>query len=170
MTAAVDTPLHDERVAFARKLWDFCADPMQLIEILGPKPGKTPDFDEWVDQSLEAAVNSTDTNDYDVLVVLAAGYLRDPVERQMMPIWLSRWTADVLEGKRTRPAKRGPDRYRNFFRNWRLHFVTEETAHRFNLPLYAQGAALNEQTAAEIVAQATGISHATIVKILQRRI
>jgi hypothetical protein len=58
--------------------------------------------------ALQNAATNPDTNDYETLVLLAASFLRDAGR---MPEWLATFAADVLEGKRKRPTRRGTDNY-----------------------------------------------------------
>lgn len=79
--------------------------------------------------------------------------------------WLSSFAAEVLEGKRTRPSRRGPDRYRNFFRDLALASTVDAVAIKFDLPRYTNNELSNKPTAAEIVAEAAGLKVDVVIMV-----
>jgi hypothetical protein len=96
-----------------------------------------------------------DTNDFDVGVVTAAAMLR---EGERLPEWLAVFVADVLEGKRKRPTKRGPDKTANWLRDYAVAWAVLEVASRFGLPKYTKNELSDKITAAQIVAQTAHLS------------
>ncbi len=106
-------------------------------------------------EALQAAAVNPDQNDFDVLMGVAVDELRD---KRRLPDWLADFVADILEGKRKRPTKRGPDPYTNWPRDYVLSRAVEEVAKRFSLPLYADNELWDGMTAAKIVAEAAGES------------
>lgn len=125
-----------------------------------------------VEPLMEAANNpeKCDANNYDILVSLAAQELRrfDP-DSCCVPIqpWLAQFAADVLEGKRKRPTKRGPDKYGNFSRNYCYARAVSAVAERFEIPKYATGEPLNKPTAAEVIAEAAGCKPDTVINAVK---
>ena len=103
---------------------------------------------------LEQAARDPDTNDFDVLVMLAADLIRD---NKGLPDWLALFAADVLEGKRKRPTKRGADKYKNWVRDYSLRVAVDKVARNFGVPKYTNNELSNKTTAAEIVAEAAGL-------------
>jgi len=114
-----------------------------------------------IGESLQQAAVDPDTNDYDVLVALAA-----EMQGQNPPEWLSTFAADVLRGKRKRPTKRGADKYTNWPRDYRLWRASQEVHNQFNLPLYAENS--TAITAAEVVSKASGEGHVAVVNAIKR--
>ncbi len=114
---------------------------------------------------LQRASNDPDTNDYDVLSNLAVFYLR---EGQQLPDWLAIFAADVLEGKKKRPTKRGKDKYDNWERDYKLFRATQEVAEAYNLPHYYNNELNEKITAAKIVAHAAGCSVDTVINCYKR--
>ncbi|SHF86129.1 hypothetical protein SAMN02745117_02734 [Lampropedia hyalina DSM 16112] len=110
---------------------------------------------ELMGDALEQAARDPDTNDFDVLVMLAAGLMR---ENERRPDWLASFAADVLEGKRKRPTKRGADKYKNWQRDYSLWRAVEEVACKFELPKYTNNELSNKTTAARIVAEAARLN------------
>lgn len=113
---------------------------------------------EYVGDALEQAArdpDTPDTNDFDTLVMLAAGLMR---ENGRLPDWLASFAADVLEGRRKRPTKRGADRYKNWLRDYSLWRAVSEVACKFELPKYANNELSSTPTAAGIVAEAAGLN------------
>ena len=106
---------------------------------------------ERMGDALEQAARDPDTNDFDVLVMLAAGLMR---ENERLPDWLASFAADVLEGKRKRPTKRGADKYKNWQRDYSLWRAVGKVACKFDLPRYTNNELSNKPTAAGIVAEA----------------
>lgn len=79
--------------------------------------------------------------------------------------WLTSFAADVLEGNRTRPSRRGPDRYSNFFRDNALATTVDAVAKKFDLPKYTNNELSNKSTAAEIVAEASGLKVDVVITV-----
>ena len=104
-----------------------------------------------------------DTNDFDVLVVTAANLLRKGLR---IPHELAKFAADVLEGKRSRPTKRGPDPYRDYIRNTELSFAVEAVVQMFSIARYAKGNTINEN-AADAVSEAAKCTVSTVIKALR---
>ena len=93
---------------------------------------------ERMGDALEQAARDPDTNDFDVLVMIAAGLMR---ENERLPDWLASFAADVLEGKRKRPTKRGADKYKNWPRDYSLWRAVDEVAktrHEIPPPVHLQ--------------------------------
>lgn len=119
--------------------------------------------------ALEQAALDPDTNDFDVLVMLAAGLMR---ENERLPDWLASFTADVLEGKRKRPTKRGADRYNNWQRDYSLWRAVDEVACKFELPKYTNNELSKKPTAAGIVAEAARLNVDVVItayKVFNKR-
>jgi hypothetical protein len=110
---------------------------------------------ERVANALRQALQNPDTNDFDAGVVTAAAMLR---EGERLPEWLALFAADVLEGKRKRPTKRGPDKYANWLRDYAVARAVLEVASRFGLPEYTKNELSDKITAAQIVAKAAHLS------------
>jgi hypothetical protein len=84
------------------------------------------------------------------------------------------FAADVLEGKRSRPTKPGPDPYRDYLRNIKLNFVVEAVAQKFDIPRYAKGNPTNKtavdagsETAVDAVSEAAGCTVNTVTHALR---
>ena len=166
MTDPTDELILPDPVDYARRLWDeWVAHPMAMIPTRFKPPGSDPEFDARLDRAMEAAVTSGDTNDYDTSVILAACCLR---EHMPMPPWLACFAADVLEGKRQRRTKRGPDPYATFMRDWRLSWLTRTVAHHFGLQTYSHNELSRKPTAAEVVSQAADVPKETVINALRR--
>mgnify|MGYP005850287209 CR=1 FL=1 len=105
--------------------------------------------------ALKNALENPDTNDFDVGVVTAAAMLRDG---EHLPDWLAGFAADVLEGKRKRPTKRGPDPYANWIRDYSLARAVLEISRQFDVPEYTKNELSNKITAAQIVAETAHLS------------
>ena len=167
MTDPTDEPIPPDPMDYARQLWNEWRDlPMPTLP---GKPGDDPEVDERMVRALkETAVASDNPNAYDALVTVAAWFLRDPLGRQMMPIWLSRFAADVIEGKRTRPTRRGPDPYPNWVRDFKLAHLTPVIARRYKLPLFTHNELSRKWTAAEVVSEAADVPTETVINALRR--
>jgi len=117
-------------------------------------------------QAVENALDGEmDTNDFDALVSTAAGLLR---EGQPIPNKLAKFAADALEGKRSRPTKRGPDPYRDFIRNVELSFAVEAVVQKFGIARYAKGNT-NNQTAVDAVSEAAKCTVNTVMHALRSK-
>jgi len=110
---------------------------------------------ERIASTLEKALENPDTNDFDAVLGIAATILR---KGEHLPNWLASFAADVLEGKRKRPTNRGPDRYANWIRNYKLARAVVEVSNKFDLPKYSNSDTSHKITAAEIVAESGHIS------------
>ena len=84
-----------------------------------------------------------------------------------MPKYLRLFIADVLEGKRKRPAPRGPDPYAKWERDYCLCRTTQLVAKVCNLPHYSHNGA-DMSTAAGIVSQATGIPIEIVIRAYRK--
>ena len=115
---------------------------------------------ERMGDALEQAARDPDTNDFDVLVMIAAGLMR---ENERLPDWLASFAADVLEGKRKRPTKRGADKYKNWPRDYSLWRAVDEVASKFNLPKYTNNELSRKPTAADIVAEAARLKVGAVI-------
>ena len=115
---------------------------------------------ERMGDALEQAARDPDTNDFDVLVMIAAGLMR---ENERLPDWLATFAADVLEGKRKRPTKRGADKYKNWPRDYSLWRAVDEVASKFNLPKYTNNELSRKPTAADIVAEAARLKVGAVI-------
>ena len=116
-------------------------------------------------QAVEKALNDEmDTTDFDALVVTAANLLREGLR---LPHELAKFAADVLVGKRLRPAKRGPDPYRDFIRNVELSFAVEAVVQKFSVARYEKGNTTNE-TAVDAVSEAAECTIDTVIHALRK--
>jgi hypothetical protein len=119
---------------------------------------------ERTSQALKAALfGEMDTNDFDALVLTTADLLR---EGQHLPHEFAKFAADVLEGKRSRPTKRGPDPYRDYNRNTELSFAVEAVVQKFSIARYAKGNTSNE-TAVDAVSEAAKCTVNTVIHALR---
>ena len=110
---------------------------------------------ERIASALEKALENPDTNDFDAGLGIAATMLR---KGEHLPNWLALFAADVLEGKCRRPTNRGPDRYANWIRNYKLARAVVEVSNQFDLPKYSNSDTSHKITAAEIAAESGHIS------------
>lgn len=115
--------------------------------------------------ALEQALKNPDTNDFDAGVIVAATMLREGVR---LPGWLALFAADVLQGKRTRPTRRGPDPYLNWLRDYKLARAVIEVSNRFGLPQYTKNELSNKITAAQIVSETAHLSLDVVHKAIQK--
>lgn len=158
MTSPTTVP-HDA-VAFAKRLLDG---PMMALDAGAGRPTK--DVLVAMGLALEQAAANPDTNDFDVLVGIAADLLR---KGEGMPVWLATFAADVLEGKRKRPTKRGADRYSTWERDFKLWRVTQEVATAFSLPAYTNNELSKKAMAAQVVSLAAGCSVDMVILACRR--
>ena len=98
--------------------------------------------------------NRNDTTSFDMGVTLAADMLREDGE---LPEWLASFAADVLEGKRKRPNKHGPDKSAKRYRDLILAMAVTEVSSRFGVPKYTNNELSHKVTAAQIVAQTANL-------------
>jgi len=148
MTTAKD----DEAIAFAEKFLSpeaISAAEKRIIE----RPQSEADL-EFMILGLRRIAEDPDNPDtlgFDYLMSLAAGFQRS---KYRVPDFLAAFAADVLEGKRKRPTKRGADPYAKYRRNYALFEATEAVAKEFDLPCYSNNELSEKTTAAEIVSMA----------------
>ena len=116
-------------------------------------------------EHLEKALKNPDAHDFDIAVATAADMLRADVR---LPDWLASFTADVLEGKRKRPTRRGPDPDAKFLRDYTAAYAVSLVSGRFNVPAYTNNVLSEKATAADIVAEATGIGLQAVIKAYRK--
>ena len=121
--------------------------------------------EERMANALKKALENPDTNDFDAGVITAAAMLRDGAR---LPDWLAVFAADVLQGKRTRPTKSGPDPYANWMRNYAVARAVLEVSSRFDLPQYTKNELSNKVTAAQIVSETAHLSLDVVHKAIQK--
>lgn len=122
-------------------------------------------YGERIADALRASLENPDTNDFEAGVVTAAGMLRNG---DRLPDWLAVFAADVLEGKRTRPTKTGPDPYSNWQRDYSAARAVFEISARFRLPEYTNSEVSNKVTAAVIVAETASLSLEVVHKAVRK--
>jgi len=105
---------NDELVAFAANL---LTKNLLRQDLERAYDATTPNTYKSLDNALEAAAASPDTNDYDMLILLTASELRSG---NRLPDYLATFAADVLDGTRARPTRRGIDPYHNWMRDYNL--------------------------------------------------
>ncbi|MCB9973561.1 MAG: hypothetical protein H6863_00665 [Rhodospirillales bacterium] len=129
---------------------------------------KEPSFEEldYVGKKLQEATENPNALDFDVLTDLAATLLRE--RKMILPEWLADFSANVLTGKQKRPTKKGPDKDRNYERDYKIFRVVHKVAERFSLPIYTNNELSEKVTAADIVSDATGISIDIIKNVCKR--
>ncbi|MBL8499094.1 MAG: hypothetical protein JNL77_00680 [Nitrosomonas sp.] len=151
---------YNEAVQFAE---DFLSKPVLQNDVLVLQSQNKRDDPngERLYEAIENAAINPDTNDFDMLVTLAATCLRDGV---ILPEFLAEFIADVLEGKRKRPTKRGTDKYANWARDYALCRAVKEVAKKYELQHYSNNELSEGITAAKIVAKASGHGVDVIVK------
>jgi hypothetical protein len=116
------------------------------------------------EKAMEKALgDGQDTNDFDALVITAIELIR---EGQILPHKLAQFAADVLEQKRSRPTKRGPDPYRDYIRNTELSFAVEAVVQKFGIARYAKGNTSNE-TAVDAVSEVAKCTANTVTHALR---
>lgn len=163
---------YDEALQFAKTFWgeQVQGEPANSIFFKDVRTSYPTEADmERMGDALEQAARDPDTNDFDVLVMLAAGLMR---ENERLPDWLASFAADVLEGRRKRPTKRGADRYKNWRRDYSLWRAVDEVACKFQLPRYTNDELSSKPTAAGIVAEAAGLNVDVVItayKVFSRR-
>lgn len=150
-----------DAIAFARQ---FLSTNILVNDVRKDDP-TSPEIIKQQVTGLKRSAKNPDTNEYDVLVVLAADRLR---ATGSMPEWLAEFAADVLEGKRKRPTKRGPDKNRNFARDYSLFRTTQEVAKSFNLPLYTNNELSTKTTAAAVVSEASGYKLDVVITSIKK--
>jgi hypothetical protein len=160
-------PVFNDAVAYARELLnpDEKKIMSEIIEAFVELESEEEEV-EKIYQAVEKALDGAmDTNDYDALVSTAAGLLR---EGQPIPNKLAKFAADVLEGKRSGPTKRGPDPHRDFIRNVKLSLAVEAVVQKFGFARYANGNT-NNQTAVDAVSEAAKCTVSTVKHALKSK-
>ena len=158
-------PVFKDMIAYARKLLEP-GEKKIMIELIKAyaEQESEEEQNEKNYQAVQKALNDEmDTNDFDALVVTAANLLREGLR---LPHELAKFTADVLEGKRSRPTRRGPDPYRDYIRNTELSFAVEAVVQKFSIARYAKGNTSNE-TAADAVSEAAKCTASAVIKALR---
>jgi hypothetical protein len=141
---------YDTAIQFAK---DFLTNNILLNDLKKKEKNLTElDITRW-DEAIEKAAVDPDTLEFDMLVDLAAETMRD---NERLPEFLALFVADVLQGKKTRPTKRGADKYKNWHRDYSLCRAVKEVSKVFDLPLYTNNELSQKTTAAKIVSMATG--------------
>jgi len=159
-------PVFEDVVAYARELLTQHEGQIMMgILRASAKQGSNEEQDEQTYQAIEKALDGDmDTNDFDALVITVAGLIR---EGQRLPQNLAKFAADVLEGERLRPTKRGPDPYRDFIRNVELSYAVEAVVQKFSIARYAKGNTTNE-TAVDAVSEAAKSTISTVTHALRK--
>jgi hypothetical protein len=133
----------------------FLIDELSAEEKNAVANGTIETLDAAIYQAFEKAAKNPDSNDYDALILMAGALLR---RGDRLPDFLATFSADVLEGKRKRPTKRGPDSYANWMEHYQLFRAVEETAKRFGMPAYTNNELSTKETAAYVVSCAKDYS------------
>jgi hypothetical protein len=120
---------------------------------------------ERLGSALKTALEDPDTLEFDAAVSTAAAMLRGG---DRLPDWLAVFAADVLQGKRTRPTKRGPDPYANWTRDYAVARAVLDVSSRFDLPQYTKNELSNKVTAAQIVSETAHLSLDVVHKAIQK--
>jgi hypothetical protein len=107
----------------------------------------------------EAVLQDTDNPNvmfFDYAVNVAADMIRDG---KPLPKWAASFVADVLQGKRKRPTKRGKkSKGENLLRDYALGRAVHEVKSKFDLAAYNNNDLSSKEAAADIVAKAAGVS------------
>ncbi|MDA1136426.1 MAG: hypothetical protein O2916_09315 [Proteobacteria bacterium] len=157
----------EEMYKIARNIWNdqnFMKTMMVDIQEKTITQGKEEEDAQFLYERLEMAAHDPDTNDYDALILTSALHLRD---NHRLPAFLSTFVADVLEGKRQKPIKRGVDKYKNFERNGKIRHIIEILNKELGLPKYNNNELNNKTTAADIAVEISGLSLNTIINIIK---
>ena len=112
---------------------EFLNSPVLMNDVRAKPVQRTERELESFGQKLEKAAKNPDTNDFDTLINLTAGLLRNG---GVLPNFLAIFAADVLEGKRKRPTSSGPDQYKNWGRDYKLWRAVKEVAEKYKMPFY----------------------------------
>lgn len=136
---------------------------IEIINICAEQENEA-DHSDKIFLTIENALkDKIDTNDFDVLIQTSAQLIRDG---QALPLNLANFVADVLEKKRSRPTKHGPDPYRDFIRNVKLSFIVEAIVYKFGIARYVTGHASGE-TAVDSLSKASKFSVNTVINALR---
>ena len=139
---------------FAVELLDLEFD--ELLRRSGPI---TQDALQRVGTALCDATENPDSNAHDTLMLVAASSLR---EGSPLPGKIAHYAADVLQGKRSRPSKRGRSSDDTYLRDYRLNTCAREVSAQFGLQLYTNNELATRDTAATITSEAS--AHAKHVR------
>ncbi|MGR3610140.1 MAG: hypothetical protein ACU0BN_15015 [Sulfitobacter sp.] len=160
-------PVFSDVVAYARELLnpDEKKIMFEIIKAFAERESEEEQVEKTYQAVEKALDGEMDTNDFDALVLTATDLLR---EGQPIPNKLAKFAGDVLEGKRSRPTKRGPDPYRDFIRNVELSFAVEAVVQKFGIARYAKGNT-NNQTAVDAVSEAAKCTVSTVTRALRSK-
>lgn len=139
----------DDAVAFVERFLKTGV----LHDFINRKATSRTQLEDHKNYDLEDKVSFEDTNDYDMMIALSVDILRSG---DRMPIFYASFAADVLEGKRVRPTKRGVDPYKNWVPDFNLWRAAEEVKEKYGFPLYTNNELAKKVTAAEIVSRGSG--------------
>lgn len=113
-----------------------------------------------------------DTNTFDAMRLVGSHMLK---RGEKLPPWLEDFMARVATGEIERPTKRGPDKYLNFERDYKLARCVEKIAERYDLPKYyghetprKKADRPKKVTAAEVVSRASRCSVETVITAYKR--
>lgn len=166
----------DEAIAFARQEFEFqkiyletvfelphlthIPDNSEIMALL-EKAAREPDFcDSWAFDTLKKMAGD---------ILRRGGFFYDKTgEKVFMHDWLMSFAADVLEGERPRPTKRGPNKYESLFRDTCLARVVRQVAEKFDIPRYTNNELSQKITAAEIVADAAGVREDVVINAYKK--
>jgi hypothetical protein len=157
-------PVFQDVIAYARELLNHDEEQItdDISKARGEQLSELDKFMRHVKSMSESLGDNPTTNQFDGMIIVAAGFLR---KGKRLPAELAKFAADVLEGKRTRPTKPGPDPDRDYLRNIKLNFVVEAVVQKFDIPRYAKGNPTNK-TAVDAVSEATRYSVSTVTHAL----
>lgn len=122
------------------------------------------DLARQMDDSLRQAASNPNTNDFVLLVNLAAMCLR---QRDPLPDWLADFSAGVLTGAIKKPRKRGEDVLKTE-RDYAFWQTSLAVAKRYKLPLYTNNELFEKTSSAEIVSQAAGCKVDIVVRAIKK--
>lgn len=112
--------------------------------------------------NLREAADDPNPGEYEALKLLAVGYLETG---EPMPRWLAEFASRALLGTAP-PRRRG--RPGNVDRDFRLARAAQSLKEHFGLGLYSNDSATkHKKTAAEIVAEVTGVPHDAVVRAIK---
>jgi len=115
--------------------------------------------------ALIQGLNNPDAGMFDLGVTLAADLLRQGTP---LPPELAAFVADVLEGDRKRPTKRGPDPNSHWKRDYELASIVVAISRKFGLPEYTNNDLSNKVTAVQLVADTLDISSNIVLHALRQ--
>ena len=160
-------PVFSDVVAYARKFLNSEEKTimLEIIKAFAEQESEEEHAAKTVQALKNALDGEMDTNDFDALVLTVANLLR---AGQLLAPELSKFAADVLEGKRSRPKKRGSDPYRDYIRNTALSFAVEAVVQKFGIARYAKGNTRNG-TAVDAVSGAAKCTIDTVMHALRSK-